>query len=503
MTKISIIIPFQNVENYITKCLSSVVNQTLKDIEIICINDGSKDESYTIVEDFAKNDNRITILNTNKPSGQAHARNLGLKVASGEYIGFVDSDDWIELDMFEKMYNKAKSEYTDITMCQAKLYDDKTNEFSQTDYYDLKNLEKFGNSVFSPYDAKDEILNINVVLWNKIYKREFLEQIGETFPEGYIYEDLPFFFGTFLKAKRINIIWESLYYYRRNRKFSTMQNADKKIYDRIPMVSLTYNKLKEAEFYKEKEVDILSWIVDDIFHRFTLLEEKYYKDYFYMMKKLFQSFNLEGDDIYKLACCYCFEEYCNIIKNNYFDFWKFLIEKYKNANKKVKLAQHERNVAIKDLNKFWEEKEEKDIKALKEKIEDEKSKDFELKLENEKIKYENEKTELEKQYKLGYKSLEDKKNDEINKITSEYKTEISIQEKKLKKLLSESIREEKELLKKEYDKKLEKQKAQYKKALKMQQEYYENNFLSVKIIIKFQKFLKQLKNRVKKIFKKN
>ena len=131
---------------------------------------------------------------------------MGLKIANGEYIGFVDSDDWIELDMFEKMYNTAKSGDTDITMCKAVLYDDTTGEYSQNDYYNLKNLEKFGNSVFSPQDAKDEILNINVVLWNKIYKREYLERIGETFPEGYIYEDLPFFFGTFLKAQRINIV---------------------------------------------------------------------------------------------------------------------------------------------------------------------------------------------------------------------------------------------------------------------------------------------------------
>ena len=121
MTKISIIIPFQNVENYITKCLSSVVNQTLEDIEIICINDGSKDESDKIAEEFAQKDGRIIILNTQKPQGQAYARNLGLKIANGEYIGFVDSDDWIGLDMFEKMYNTAKSGDTDITMCKAVL----------------------------------------------------------------------------------------------------------------------------------------------------------------------------------------------------------------------------------------------------------------------------------------------------------------------------------------------------------------------------------------------
>ncbi len=488
MSKLSIIIPYRNVENYLSKCLSSVVNQTLKDIEIICINDSSTDNSEEIVKEFAKEDKRILTLNTNEPSGQAYARNIGLTIASGEYVGFVDADDWAELDMFEKMYNRAKEFQTDITMCQTQLYDDKTGEVIHTDYYDLKNLEKFKDNVFCPNETKNEILNINVVLWNKIYRREYLELTGEKFPEGFIYEDLPFFFGTYLKAKRINIVWESLYHYRQNRKFSTMQNSDKKIYDRIPMVSLTYNKLKQADFYKEKEVEILSWIVDDIFHRYTLLEEKYYKEYFYMMKKLFQSFNLEGDDIYKLACCYCFEEYCSIIKNHYFDFWKFLIEKYKNANKKVKLAQHERNLAIKDINKFWKEYKEK------------KEKEHEENIQYWKNQYEKEK-EDEVKIKLyeQYEYLEKKKNEEIEKMYEKMKE----QEQVLKRWQQESLREQENKLTAEYKWKLEEQKNHYKEALKMQKEYYENNFLLVKMNIKIQKQLMQLENKTKKLFKKN
>ena len=92
MTKVSVIIPYRNVEQYISKCLSSVVSQTLWDIEIICINDASEDNSKEIVQEFAKNDKRILMLNTAYESGQSYARNLGLELASGEYIGFVDAD---------------------------------------------------------------------------------------------------------------------------------------------------------------------------------------------------------------------------------------------------------------------------------------------------------------------------------------------------------------------------------------------------------------------------
>ena len=110
MTKLSIIIPYRNVEQYISKCLSTVLYQTLEDIEIICINDASDDASANIVKEYAQKDRRVITLNTFEESGQSYARNLALEIASGEYIGFVDADDWIELDMFEKLYNRLKSQ---------------------------------------------------------------------------------------------------------------------------------------------------------------------------------------------------------------------------------------------------------------------------------------------------------------------------------------------------------------------------------------------------------
>ena len=200
MTKVSVIVPFNNVENYISKCLTSLIYQSLEDIEIICINDASSDNSENIVSEYASKDFRIKMLSTPKMSGQGYARNMGLKIATGEYIGFVDADDWIEREMFEKMYNRATIQNTDITMCKATLYDDKTNEYIQDEYYNLKPLEKYTSESFSAIDTKDEILNINVVLWNKIYRREFLLSTGEMFPEGFIYEDLPFFFGISIYA---------------------------------------------------------------------------------------------------------------------------------------------------------------------------------------------------------------------------------------------------------------------------------------------------------------
>lgn len=472
MTKVSIIVPFNNVENYISKCLASLIYQTLEDIEIICVNDASTDGSKDIVQTYADNDKRIKILNVETMSGQSYARNLGLEIASGEYVGFVDSDDWVELDMFEKMYYRAKADDTDITMCQAQLYDDKEQRFYSDDYYSLKSLERFGNSVFFPIDTKDDILNINVVLWNKIYKLEFLNNTGVKFQNGYIYEDMPFFFETYLKANRVNILWEALYFYRQNRSFSTMQNSDKKIYDRIPMIERTYRVLEEAPFFQEKKAEIVSWLIDDIFHRYTLLDDKYYENYYAKMKALFQSIELTEEDKEVLAKSYCYDEFCNILERSYYGFWNFLVEKYKTSNKRIKAAEHKCNL---------------DILAIKEYLEQYK---IEAKEERDKLQswWENHCRE----------TLEN-----LEKEHQELKDEHIRQEYALKAWQAESVKQATKKLTADYEWKLEAQKQHYQEALIKQKEYYENNYLLVKIVLKFCKKFEQLKNKIKNILKKN
>ena len=113
MYKLSVIIPVYNVENYLRECLDSITSQTVKDIEIICIDDGSTDNSPKILKEYQKKDSRIKII-TKENGGQASARNLGIKKAQGEYIAFIDSDDFIESEMLEKLYTKAKDNNLDI-----------------------------------------------------------------------------------------------------------------------------------------------------------------------------------------------------------------------------------------------------------------------------------------------------------------------------------------------------------------------------------------------------
>lgn len=333
MPKVSIIIPFNNVENYIEQCLDSVLFQTLSDIEVILINDASTDKSRKIAQIYADNDKRIKFIDLTERKGQGYARNRAIEIATGEYIGFVDSDDFIEREMFEELYEKAKADDTDITMCQVREYDDLNEYYISSDYYSLESLITFGEKTFSAEDTKNQILDINVALWNKLYKRDYLNKIGEKFPEGFIYEDLPFFFGTYLPAKKINIVWKNLYSYRVNRKNSTMQQFNDKILDRLPMVSLTYEKIKSVTYLNDLKQRIQGWIINDLFHRYTLLKENYHKEYFFLMKKVFENINIENieDDYWKRV--YHFEGYLLVLNNSFEAFNQKVFNEYLDIHK--------------------------------------------------------------------------------------------------------------------------------------------------------------------------
>ena len=331
--KVSIIIPFNNVESYIGECLDSVLSQTLKEIEVILINDASTDNTRAIAQQYADNDSRIKIIDVPQRSGQGYARNRGFEIAQGEYIGFVDSDDFIEPDMFETLYNRAKQDDLDITMCQVREYDDMNKTYSTSDYYALDCLSNFGDSVFSAEDTKDQLLNINVALWNKIYKSDYFFSINEKFPEGFIYEDLPFFFGTYTPAKRMGIVWKNLYSYRVNRKNSTMQQFNNKILDRPPMVSLTYEKLKKLPYFPEIADRVKGWIIDDLFHRFILLKENYHQEFFFLMKKIFEGLDIQNPQDKFWKRIYHFQGYLLVINNNYEDFNKKVFNIYTDFHK--------------------------------------------------------------------------------------------------------------------------------------------------------------------------
>ncbi len=348
MPKVSVIIPFYNVEDYIDDCIKSVLAQSLKDIEVILINDASTDKTRKIVQKYADKDDRIKIIDLDKQYGQGYARNRGMEIAKGDYIGFVDSDDFIDADMYKTLYKRAKDTNSDITMCQASEYDDMNKIYSSSDLYKLTILGSLGDTVFPSEATKDYLLDINVALWNKIYKRSYLLGTKEKFPEGYVYEDLPFFFGTYLPAKRISIVWKILYNYRVNRKNSTMQQYNAKILDRPPMVSLTYEKIKKLPYFDEISDRVKGWIIDDLFHRYILLKESFHREFFFLMKKIFKSLDIKNPEDAFWKTIYHFQGYILVMNNTFEKFNQTIFTEYFDIQK----LEERLKVAIDDTSEL-------------------------------------------------------------------------------------------------------------------------------------------------------
>lgn len=195
MAKISVIVPVYKAEPFLKKCIESIVNQTFSDIEIICVNDGSPDNSAQILNEYAQKDCRIKII-FQENLGVSAARNAALAVATGEYIGFVDSDDWINADFYEKLYNTAKKYDADIAVCGIQ----KVKGNKKKPFLKIKK-EKFTVDK----DKKFEIGNIpqKNYVWNKIYKLERLKEYNIQFEEGMYYEDILFSAQAFLYARSV------------------------------------------------------------------------------------------------------------------------------------------------------------------------------------------------------------------------------------------------------------------------------------------------------------
>ena len=211
--KLSIIVPVYGVEKYIDKCLNSLVKQSLKEIEIIVVNDGTKDNSQKIIDKYVKKypDKIKSYIKEN--GGQGSARNYGLEKANGEYIGYVDSDDFVEKDMYKKLYNKAKENNYDIVVC---------GNYNVSEDYQNKNIDTFINNYNTDLE---NIFFGKMAVWNKIYKRDILIKNKLEFKEKVWYEDLAFTLKAIMNSNTFAFIDEPLYDYL-IREESTMNNSN-------------------------------------------------------------------------------------------------------------------------------------------------------------------------------------------------------------------------------------------------------------------------------------
>lgn len=223
MPKVSVIIPVYNVELYLRKCLDSVINQTLKDIEIICVNDGSTDNSLKILEEYADNDSRIKIV-SQQNGGLSNARNNAIKNATGEYIGFLDSDDWVSLDFYENLYNAAKKYKADIACTNLlRVSEEKQIYYMKCKKYDVSDKPR----------KKYKLAQIpqNNYVMNRIYNRIKLLKTKLQFEEGVLFEDMEFSHKVVYYLERLVTVPDAIYYYRDTPNSIVNVKSDKALCD--------------------------------------------------------------------------------------------------------------------------------------------------------------------------------------------------------------------------------------------------------------------------------
>lgn len=207
MKKVSIIVPVYKVEKYLKRSMDSLVGQTLEDVEIICINDGSPDNSLNILKEYQKKYPDKVVIIDKKNEGVWKGRYDGIKKATGEYIAFVDSDDYVSLDYAEKLYKSAKETNADITVCGFYRVDTETEHIFSTE------MTQYNGKIISMSKNPEDIMAINGAPWNKLFKAKVLKNMKNLDKPPKILDDMMFQLLAYLNVKKITFIGDALYYY--------------------------------------------------------------------------------------------------------------------------------------------------------------------------------------------------------------------------------------------------------------------------------------------------
>lgn len=261
--KFSVIIPVYNVENYLSECLDSVINQSLFDIEIICVNDGSKDRSREILTEYQKRDSRILIIDKIN-GGLSSARNAGLKVATGDYIVFLDSDDYIALNTCERLYYEVLEHSPDIIVFGSHFFPG----YTQNNPWLIQNLSVRNRNYTT--GGLEPLLKENGAhpfVWRDCFRRDFLVKYNLFFEESARFaEDLIFQFSAFPLAKHVVFVSDKLYYYRSNRPNSLMDGAGKNLYqkysyhiDALELIAEFWDKHDLLNKYND---EFMAWTIE-------------------------------------------------------------------------------------------------------------------------------------------------------------------------------------------------------------------------------------------------
>ena len=287
--KISVIIPIYNAQTYLRECLDSVINQTLNEIEILCVDHGSTDNSLKILNEYFLKDNRVHILHcSHENRGAGAPRNIGLNYAKGKYIHFIDPDDWIVEDAYEKLYSMAENQNLDLLLFKALSYREWKKDTYKDYSFDYGCLDStYDGIVFNIEKLQSNVFNLNGASWNKFIKKEFIDSIDARFPEGIFSQDHAFSFQLYLNAKRISILREYLYYYRKHDE-SVTWTTGKKQFDILKARNFVMDVFKKFNYFEKFKVNIINQKIEFLDKLYRKMDDLYIEELFFEIKKDFE-----------------------------------------------------------------------------------------------------------------------------------------------------------------------------------------------------------------------
>ena len=282
--KISVIVPVYNTEKYLDECISSIINQTFEDFEVICIDDGSTDNSLEILNEFAKNDSRVRVFHQEN-QGPSSSRNVGLDLAEGDYVIFMDSDDYFELTAFEECYSIAEELSLDFLIFKLLNFDNETGEKVYRKNYEMKFIkDKVGDNVFDYHDVLEYFFKVSPTSAAKLFKRELLSD--QRYVEGLIFEDNVFIITTLVKAKRI-YFYDRHLYHRRLREGSVTHSHHHAFSDCVEIYEIILKILEDNNVYDLVKEQFLRNQCKDVFNRFVQVNDEYKADFFEKIQRSF------------------------------------------------------------------------------------------------------------------------------------------------------------------------------------------------------------------------
>ena len=278
MTKVSIVIPIYKVEKYLRECLDSVINQTLDDIEIILVDDGSPDNCPQICDEYAKKDSRIKVIHKEN-GGYGAAVNTGIQNATGEYIGIIESDDWVSAYMYECLYNKSINKKFDIIKGSYGRVNNSETYKINIAYHLMQMYDEMKEFTF---EDCPELLNYHTSIWSAIYRRQWLLENNIKFVEDIRpYEDIPFIAEAYAKAKSIAIVPLPLYYYRTDATNSSMNSVSRSILSYPIQRERARKVLIQNNLFKDKFLEYFYFITYKVLKKFytksnNIIQKEFY-----------------------------------------------------------------------------------------------------------------------------------------------------------------------------------------------------------------------------------